>query len=207
MFIPWPILLGGSALGGLYLLGRDHVDEPAPTEQPRRRQQPAPTPPPKPRPSTSPLAGVTREQWIQFMRTVGDPDNVNGISKTGHLGFFRFSYPRLADLGIVVAARRDGKRWTGDFAPPITGEQFLGDLGMQCRAFALSSGDFATHLREAHEQAVGADIEGQPATLSGLLAVLHRAGHKGFDKWVMDAEDRKRYPNTTAAYKAANGIF
>lgn len=201
MFLPWPILLGGAALGGLYLAGRNHVDD----------ERPAPRPTPK-RPQTvqteqSPLAGVNKEQWIRFVQVMGDRSNANSSSPSGHLGFFRFSYPRLAELGLVVNARRDKKVWQGAFIPPLTLEGFLGSFPLQHRAFALSSGDFATHLAEEHASSVGSDVDGVAATLSGLLAVLHRAGHRGFDSWISSAEDRKKYPNTTAAFKAANGIF
>ncbi len=197
--MPWPILLGGAALGGLYLAGREHVDD---DDRPRSRVPPKPAPTEQ---QQTPLAGVDKEQWIRFVQVMGDRSNANSSSPSGHLGFFRFSYPRLAELG--VNARRDKKVWQGTFIPPLTLEGFLGSFPLQHRAFALSSGDFATHIAEEHPNGVGADVDGTIATLSGLLAVLHRAGHRGFDKWLSSAEDRKRYPNTTAAFKAANGIF
>lgn len=202
----WPFVLGGAVFG--YLVGRER-DKAAPTEQPQQTQT-------RERlhcdDYKSPISGVTGAQWTKFMRAVGDKSNARNISSTGHLGFFRFSYPRLAEIGLVVrphrAPGRDGKSvWTGDFVPPLTMAGFLKNVGLQCRAFALSSGDFATHIRESHARDLGKEIGGSRATLSGLLAVLHRAGHKGFDHWVVSKEDQKKYPNTTAAYKAANGIF
>jgi hypothetical protein len=200
--LPW--VLGGAAVGLLYLT---RGKQKAPTKPPALKEQPK-------APSViadSPINGVEPQTWLRFMAALGDRDHARAVTESGHLGFFRFGMPRLAELGLACNVRRDkvGSRkvWVGDFVPPLTREQFLSDLGLQSRVFALSSGDFATFLAESRPKDLGQLIDGQGATLSGLLAVLHRAGISGYEKWLSKPDDHPKFPHTTAAYKAANKLF
>jgi hypothetical protein len=54
---------------------------------------------------------------------------------------------------------------------------------------------------------VGTEIEGQTATLSGLLAVARCAGLGGLATWLNDVAERAKFGRTTQAYKRATGIF
>jgi hypothetical protein len=61
---------------------------------------------------------------------------------------------------------------------------------------------------EAHCASVlGTEIEGQTATLSGLLAVARCAGLGGLATWVTDAKERVKFSFTTQAYRRCNGLF
>jgi hypothetical protein len=192
----------------------DYDDEDGQSEsrpQPILQEIKLPTPKrPSARAWSSPLQGVTDSQWQQFCRKMGDPKNVNSISESGHIGFFRFSCPRLQELGYAVAARRTepakpgGKRpWTAD----LLDAGFLQSGRSQLGAFELSCGDLASKIKAANLLDARPEIDGQRATLSGLLAVAHRAGFKGLQSWMKHPPDRVRYPNTTKAFKDANGVF
>ncbi len=54
---------------------------------------------------------------------------------------------------------------------------------------------------------VNVDGEAIPVTMSGLLAVMRNAGTKNAEKWLDVEEDRRKFPNTTDAFKRANGCF
>jgi hypothetical protein len=159
----------------------------------------------------SPLKGVNDEQWKAYLRALASPGHADRVSPKLALGTFFFTYPRLADLGYVRNVRRatlNGRSvWTGDFVPPLTLERFLREPDLQVEAMGKSARDYLPKVRVLFGKYVGQELEGKKATLSGLLAVAHRGGLKGLQGWVKSARDRVTYPNTTAAYNAANGIF
>ena len=166
---------------------------------------------PKQKQLLSPLVGVTREQWERFLKVMSDDKNGKSVSKSGYIGYFRFSMPRLNDIGLACNVRKvavDGKQvWQGDFIPPLTLDGFLESPTVQCKAFALATGDLATRIRSVYPEGVNGDIDGVRASLSGLIAVAHKAGLKGLGSWMSKPEDRKKFPHTTEAFRAANGIF
>jgi hypothetical protein len=136
-------------------------------------------------------------------------DSSNKVSITGHYGVFHFSATRLRDLGIMTdvhkASSEGGKSiWVGTFIPPMTTEIFVNTMDIQLKALERS---MFLYLAKVPKGVIGREIEGRKATLSGLLAVAHRAGGKGLLSWLSDPKDRTRYPNTSKAYAAANGIF
>lgn len=195
--------LGAVAAGGglLLLLGAAA----SAAEDPRQGQTP------KKKRAASPLPGVTDEQWKAYLRALATPAHVDKVSPRLALGAFLFTYPRLGDLGYVKNVRRatlNGRPvWTGDFAPPLTLERFLAEPTLQVEAMGKSTRDYLPKVRVLFGKYLGQELEGRKATLSGLLAVAHRGGLKGLAGWVKNARDRQVYPNTTAAYLAANGIF
>ena len=62
-------------------------------------------------------------------------------------------------------------------------------------------------ILDRFKDAIGTSFEGVPATLSGLLAVAHHTGAEGLAKWIANNPPRAKFAATTAAYKAANGVF
>lgn len=46
-----------------------------------------------------------------------------------------------------------------------------------------------------------------PVTLSGLVALVSRAGQRGAKAWLDNKSDRQRFPATTEAFLACNGMF
>lgn len=159
----------------------------------------------------SPFHGVSDAQWRAYLKALGEPGHQRRVSGRLGLGAFLFGYPRLADLGLARNVRRvdnQGKQvWAGDFIPPLSLALFLDDPRVQLRVMAVSAQDHAPKIKALYGTYAGKEIEGQKATISGLLAVAHRAGLKGLGSWLKNPGDRQKYPNTTAAYKAANGIF
>jgi hypothetical protein len=174
-------------------------------EKPEQPEEEIPMPeairPPVERPS--PLKGIKHSQWVRFCNCLRDPRVADTITDAGHIGQYRFTWPRLSDLGWAVRVERKGKVWTGLLVPPLTMERFLASPRMQDQMFELSSADYTTRMHNR----VGTPIDGTPATLSGLLAVAHRAGLKGAHSWLINPQDRKRFPNTTRAFRVANGVF
>jgi len=159
----------------------------------------------------SPIPGVSDAQWKAYLRALSDPNHQKKVSARNSLGAFFFTYPRLEDLGLVRNVRKvdkNGKQvYTGDFVPPLTLAKFLAEAPLQVKAMELSAKDYLPKVKNVLGGYVGTQVEGQAVTLSGILAVAHRAGFKGAQSWFKDPRDRTKFPNTTAAYKAANGAF
>jgi hypothetical protein len=193
------IAVGAVAAGGGLILA---IGVASAAEAPARRT---------PSRAHSPLKGVTDEQWKAYLRALASPAHADKVSGRLALGAFFFTYPRLGDLGYVRNVRKatlNGRQvWTGDFVPPLTVERFLQDPGLQLEAMGKSAQDYLPKVRVLFGKALGQEYEGAQATLSGLLAVAHRGGLKGLQSWLRNPKDRVMFPNTTAAYRAANGIF
>jgi hypothetical protein len=70
---------------------------------------------------------------------------------------------------------------------------------------------FASCVRAMYEQIRASKLmrwlgkEG--TTMSGLIALVKQAGIKGAASWLAHKDERSRFPNTTDAYRRANGIF
>jgi hypothetical protein len=82
----------------------------------------------------------------------------------------------------------------------------LADPLIQYRIFVASMRRYRSQVLAEHRSAIGTEIEGKPATLSGLLAVAHHAG-PALASWLTSAEDRRRFAKTTAAYGRTTGVF
>lgn len=161
-------------------------------------------------PIISPIHGVTDERWTKFANLFKGkvPDE---ISPAFHLGLFNIGFLRLRDLGLATEVKQapyGGKVvWQGKFVPPMTVKSFLAQPAVQYKVFARDMKDRSDHIRNRYAHVLGETIEGQPVTLSGLLAAIKLAGARGFHSWVNDPAERRKFANTTAAYRTANGIF
>lgn len=204
------LLLGGlthMSSRGLQEENDGEENDPRRKEAPARRRQVRNTPPITARTRKSPIADVPVESWDQFRLAMADPANSTKISGSGHLGLYRFSWPRLDELGMAYGVKRTGRQWSGKFAPPYSVEGFLVSPTLQDSVFGLSCAEFASRIRDQHRADIGRDIDGTPTTLSGLVAVAHCAGLHGQGSWLSRSDDRVRYPHTTAAFRRANGLF
>jgi hypothetical protein len=159
--------------------------------------------------AASPIPRVDDESWGVFVETMAEPACAGVVNDAGFVGLFLFSMARLGALGVVTRLRREprddgGSAWVGEFVPPLTLETFLSEPLLQYRAFKRSCGEY---YRQLEPLVVPSVIDGVEASLSGLLAVAHRAGFKGLGKWLMSAEDRVGHPFTTETFLRANGVF
>ena len=97
--------------------------------------------------------------------------------------------------------------WTATFRPPLTLARLLSDPLLQYRIFVASMRRYRSEILAEHRDAIGTEIEGKPATLSGLLAVAHHAGPGAR----VLAGERGRTAGasrkTTAAYGRTTGVF
>jgi hypothetical protein len=157
----------------------------------------------------SPIPEASDEQWARFVRLMQVGDTA-AVTPSGQVGIFQTRLKRLQDLGLARDVRRingpSGPRWTATFRPPLTLARLLGDPLLQYRIFVASMRRYRGEILAEHRGAIGTQIEGKPATLSGLLAVAHHAG-PALASWLASANDRKRFAKTTAAYGRTTGVF
>lgn len=146
----------------------------------------------------SPLEGVDDAAWTEFVRRMR-VQGVGDVSRSNAVGMFAIMPRRLVDLGLASHLKRGKLRggrtaYAAAFVPPLTSREFLGSPARQYDAFARSMVDYAGQLR-------GVDLCG--STLSGALAVLHRAGPRG-----MEALARgDLFPDTDVLRRRVEGLF
>ena len=129
-------------------------------------------------------------------------------SARGHLGMFGMGLPRLEDLGYLKQTKAGGASSPAvEWKAPLSEKVFLLSPELQYQAFSESMVDHRKQILARHGGLVGRVLAGRPATLSGLLGVAHQAGLAGLETWIGSGGDRKRYPNTTAAYLRWVGLF
>jgi hypothetical protein len=157
----------------------------------------------------SPIPEASDEQWARFVRLM-QTGELAAVTPSGQVGLFQTRLKRLEDLGLAADVRRanhhGGATWTATLRQPLTMERLLADPLVQYRIFAGSMARYRADILAHHRRAIGTDIEGKPATLSGLLAVAHHAG-PALASWLAHSEDRRRFEKTTAAYNATTGVF
>ena len=149
----------------------------------------------------SEISGVSDEHWSQFVRHMGNPELLSTVSESNALGMFQLMPRRLADLGIVTNVQRAkspaGRTiWVAVFVPPMTCAAFLRSPQEQYRAFARSMRDYADRLQSG-------EVSRGMLSLSGALAVLHRAGPRGLQTWTRG----ERFPATIAVHERVAGVF
>lgn len=157
-----------------------------------------------------PIPGINAAAWTTFAKRLKGPNAI----RYGAYGVFAMSVRRLADLGLVKDVKRvkDPKTgrpvWTGTWVAPMSQARFMGSLQTQYKAFAKSMAEYATLYRKARAarpQVYAKAANGRPLTLSGFLALAHRAGGRGALAAV--ALPEKRFPQTWGFALRANGIF
>jgi hypothetical protein len=149
----------------------------------------------------SPIAGVDASAWTRFVGAVASAPLIS-VSESNALGMFEMPPRRLADLGVISKLSRTrspaGRTiWTGVFVPPLTCERFLRSPDMQYRVFCKSMRDYAARIES------GEIAKDPQMSMSGALAILHRAGPNGLQTW----SEGKQFPATQEIYERAAGIF
>lgn len=92
--------------------------------------------------------------------------------------------------------------------PPNPFEQVSDDTWMDFLERANADwGELVPRVQEKLGRFIGQDIGGSAVTLSGLLGLTARAGIRGAESWLKNAGDREKYPNSTKAFQATNGLF
>ena len=99
---------------------------------------------------------------------------------------------RLVDLGALKDPRKENGVWTADFAVPK--ETLLSNSKLQYTLFSRSMQGYAKAIMSGDmAKAIGSNVEGQQATLSGLLGVASQAGMLGLGKWIANDPSRKKF--------------
>ena len=155
----------------------------------------------------APWDDILDEAWRKYLRasrlTEADRDGRDWL-----IGVFGLSPRLLEKLGIMRDVKRVGDRWTGVWNGILPAEWFLKSLSAQVQAFTALSKMQREECQNLLATNVGKTIEGQKATLSGLLAVALRAnGKSGLESWLNSEADRRKFKRTTATYQRMNGIF
>jgi hypothetical protein len=139
--------------------------------------------------ATSPVSGINDDDWRMFVQA--SSYELPEFTSNNSLGMFRQNKKRLEKLGISVEKVKD----------PI--EQY--------NAFEQEVVSLISEGNDLIKQSVAMPIEingeSMPITLSGLIAVMRIAGTSNAAKWLDSQEERKKFPNTTEAFKRANGCF
>lgn len=144
-------------------------------------------------PAPSPIRGIDGQAWGEFARRLAREAPTFATDK--HVGQYRQSKSRLRELGVNP-------------------DTIIGDPAQQDDALAVEAIDSLKHLGASGTLA---EHVGQPiaipgggevtVTLSGVLGVTSSAGLEGAASWLDRERDRRRYPQTTKAFLACNGLF
>lgn len=160
----------------------------------------------------SPFPTVAGPEWTQFVIGLRGK-NAKQITPGYSLGLFGFGMRRLVDLKLASNPHKDtynGKSvWMADWAPQLQPgpDTFLGTAQGQYSAFVKSMQLYAAQIHKEIPEAIGSTLDGKPVTLSGLLAVAHRAGWQGLKDWMGDASVRAAHKQTGDIFNKANGLF
>lgn len=153
----------------------------------------------------SPLPRVSDQAWAGFTKVFINP--ANDITPHFRYGLFEFSVRRLCDLGLMAnpsTVDNSGRMvWVAQWIPPLTLRRFLSSKQGQYETFVKSMLDYSRSIDLDPLD----NIEGVKPSLSGLLAVAHRAGLQGLQTWVRSPEERVEFSHTTQFFLRANGIF
>lgn len=157
----------------------------------------------------TPWKDVSTAQWTRFCAVMAEGKKPTYINDKGFYGLFKLSVRRLADLGIMSNPHSHntaaGRVWDGTWV--VDKEKFLTDPTLQYKMFGKSMDLYRNIIAEKYKQVMGLNIEGRPATLSGLLALCHASGSEGAYKWLTEKTIRAKFKWVTEAYNRANGIF
>lgn len=160
----------------------------------------------------SPFPGVPDAKWTRYVNC-SKAAGPGVVTAAFCFGLFLFAVRRLCDLQVMRQPKQidfRGKRvWSADWVAPWTLKRFLADSAGQYKLFVASNVDYAARiaLTPSLRAVVGKVIDNHKVSLSGLLAVCHRAGFTGAQGWVANAKDRVKFAATTAAFQKCNGIF
>lgn len=142
----------------------------------------------------SPIEGVSDEQWRALCERLVRGDAMHDSGR--RVGRYCQRKDRLREIGF------DPESLIG--APEAQDDAFAADMADTYRHLA-ASGELAKHV--GRPISIPDAPDGIPITLSGLFGVASVAGLEDMMEWLSSKSDRKKFPNTTAAFVRANGIF
>lgn len=160
----------------------------------------------------SPWPDVPDVGWNRFVFGMRGKDP-KAIGAGYTLGLFGFGMRRLADLGLATNPHKGehaGKAvWLADWLPALEPgpDAFLKNADLQYRTFVKSNADYAKRIHAELPELLEATLDGKPVTLSGLLAIAHRAGWEGMQQWLSDAKVRAAHKQSTELFNRLNGAF
>lgn len=155
----------------------------------------------------SPFTEATDAVWTTFVRALAGPAQ-STRTDAGRLGRFAIHLRRMAELRCVRDVRRaDDGRVIADWVRPLTEETFLADPRLQYRALVMSLRGLRRDLLARQVPVIGQRIDGQRATVSGLLAVAHRLGIVGLEAWLEAPAVRQRQRVASSLFERVNGLF
>ena len=154
-----------------------------------------------------PLPGVPIMAWTRFISIMAIAPKET-VTPRGRMGAFGLDARRLSDVGFMDKPKKatvggETGVWVGEWKAPLTTKKFLESTPAQYEAFKRSMRIMAPKVGAF----IGRDIDGVPATLSGLLGVGHLAGEAGVESWVASPEVRRKFKSTTANFNKTNGVF
>lgn len=156
----------------------------------------------------APLPSIEVAEWKRFAKAFVNP--ANAVTETFRYGLFQLSVKRMCDLGLMtnpqpISTKSGRLVWSAQWVEPLSLRSFLADPARQYQAFCDSMRDYAN--AETVVQSIGREVDGRRATLSGLLAVAHRAGTQGLESWIESPAERLEFSHTTALFENVNGLF
>ena len=160
----------------------------------------------------SPWPDVPAAAWSGFVRGMKGKDS-KAITPGYTLGLFNFGMRRLVDLGLASNPHKGdykGKTvWLADWVPALSPgpDKFLDDAHAQYQALGKSMKLYGDQIKKEIPEVIGSVLDGKPVTMSGLLAVAHRAGWQGLKDWLGDASVRAAHKQSTDAFNKLNGLF
>jgi len=162
-----------------------------------------------------PWKDVTSSEWTRFCSVIANGHKAGDVNPKGFFGIFQIGVRRLVDLGVMSNPitrnvnddnGQSSRIWQGTWCK-TSEKKFLNDPQEQYRLFVKSMELYRGIISEKYTKVLNLDIDGKPATLSGLLALSHTAGSEGMYKWLTQGEIRNKFAWVTQAYHKANGIF
>ena len=138
---------------------------------------------------SSPIAGISNESWQDFVSRL-ETEKVD-FNTNRYVGKYHLRKDRLKELGFDFDKQPDEET---QYA------MLVADLA---DAKERAENLFVEHLASV----VVIDGKEYPVTMSGLMGLLKAAGARHARSWLMNEEDRKQFPSTTAVFLATNGVF
>jgi hypothetical protein len=156
----------------------------------------------------APLEGVSFDAWMLFVRALLKFSG-EGVTENFRYGKFEFTIRRLCDLGLMTNPRPMSKRgrliWDADWLDGWNLRKFLQSNRTQYNLFCRSMLEYSKEI--GVQDSVGKSVDDTTTTLSGVLAVAHRAGISGLFSWLSNPQTRKEFSHTTDFFQRANKLF
>jgi hypothetical protein len=139
--------------------------------------------------TSSPVEGITNDDWRMFIEA--SRREAPEFNDDNSIGMFRQNKKRLQKMGINP----------DEIKTPV--DQYNA-FETECIQLIREGNNL---IKQSVAMPVEVDGENVPITLSGLLSVMRSAGVQNASKWLDSPDERKRFQNTTEAFKRSNGCF